>query len=359
MAKPLISADPTPRSVQFSHFGVLDAGANSKSAFLTSAGANIAILLVLVLIGSAVKNVVAPPNKLDTLVVPVKEQPKPPPPKVPPPPPPKPLPEPPKLEEAKIKPPDPVKLPPDIKPVVVPTPHINLAPPAPKAVIPPPAPKVVNLRASAASVPNNDPHPSAVRLGRPDSPLKSSMTGPPVSNVNLSAGMPGMNRANSGSGPRATSVHMGSGSPNGTNLNGRSNAAVPVKGLSNGVPGGTGTGTHGPVRVEIAPPAAATTKPLAPSVTSPLAKAPVVTFVPKPVYSSEARAMHLEGDAQVRINFRANGSVQVLGLTHGLGHGLDQAALTAAAGIRFKPATNAAGQPIDYPTTITVHFLVN
>jgi TonB family protein len=49
----------------------------------------------------------------------------------------------------------------------------------------------------------------------------------------------------------------------------------------------------------------------------------------------------------------------VVGLTHGLGHGLDQSALNAARGIRFKPATDSSGNPVDFPTTITVHFLIN
>jgi TonB family protein len=171
--------------------------------------------------------------------------------------------------------------------------------------------------------------------------------------------MSGMPASNTGNGPPSKSVNLGNGSPQGTNLNGRSAAIVPVKGLSNGVPGGTGTGNRGPVSVQIAPPqqqiAAAHPAPIV----STMAHAPIVTSTPRPVYTAEARAAHIEGDARVNVRFLANGSMQVLGLSSGLGHGLDQAALTAAQGIRFKPATDTAGHPIDFTSTITVHFVLN
>src|SRR5476649_2747848 len=197
--KPLRSADPNPRSVQFSHFGVLNDGGSSKGAFLTSTVFNVVVLLLAVLVGNAVRNEIKErKDKLTTITLaPKEEPPKPPPPKIIPP---KPLPEPPKIQPPKIQPP-PVQLPPDLKPVVVPVPKVNLTPPAPKAVVPPPAPKLVNLaNAHAASVVNNDAHPSAVRLGRPDSPVSPNMTGPAVSRVNLSNGMPGMPASNTGSG---------------------------------------------------------------------------------------------------------------------------------------------------------------
>jgi len=149
--KPLRSADPTPRSVQFSHFGVLNDGSSSKSAFFTSTVFNIAVLLLAIIIGNAVKNEIKErKDKLTSItLVPKEEPPKPPPPKLPPPP--KPLPEPPKpIEPPKIQPP-PVPLPPTVKPIVVPTPKVNLAPPAPKLVNPPPAPKVVSLAMKALS----------------------------------------------------------------------------------------------------------------------------------------------------------------------------------------------------------------
>src|SRR6202012_3492963 len=137
---------------------------------------------------------------------PVKEPPPPP----PPPPPPRiipPPPPPPKvvLDQPKIKV-QPEKLP-DIKPIEVkmaPQP-IHMAPAPPKAVTPPPAPKAVSLAANIApaAVKNNDAHPSAVRLGTPDNPLKP-LTGPAVAKVDFGvAGHPGMPASNTGSGPHS------------------------------------------------------------------------------------------------------------------------------------------------------------
>ena len=34
--------------------------------------------------------------------------------------------------------------------------------------------------------------------------------------------------------------------------------------------------------------------------------------------------MHLEGNAVVSVVFHANGTMEVIGLVHGLGHGLDE-----------------------------------
>jgi len=361
MPKPLRSEDPTPKSVQFSHFGVLDDGQQSKGAFATSVLTNILVALLVIVVGSVVKHKIDGPKVMSTLVAPIPEQPKPP----PPPPPkivaPKPIPEAPKpIEPPKIQPPI-VEKAPEIKPMQpIPVPKPVLAPPAPKKVEAPPAPKVVSLAAKAASIPNNDTHPTAVALGRTDSPVKNGLTGPAVSDVRLGQGMPGMPAGNTGNGPAAKSVNMGSGAPNGSNLNGKANAPVAVAGLGTGCPGCTGKGpAQGPVAVKIGGQLASTPAARTPTIAAVMAKQPVVTFIPKPVYSAEAKTLHLEGDAQVRVKFLANGSMEVQGLAHGLGHGLDQAALDVAQGIRFKPATDASGNPVDFPTTVTVHFVIN
>jgi len=360
--EPALRAQASVRSVQFRDFGVLNDGRKSRGAFVLSLCTNIAAALAVIIVGSAVKHAVAPNAKLLTLTVPLAEKP--------------PAPKPPQIVPPPIHdeaiPPKTVavmELPPDLQPVPAaeiktPETKLTLTPPAPKAVTPPPAPKTINLaNASAATIPNNDAHPSTVRLGRSDSPVRSDMKGPAVSSVNLGAGMPGMPATNNGSGPPAKAVKIGSGSPGGTNLSGKSNAPVPVVGLgsSSGIGAGNGAavggGAHGPVAVQIAPQHVAA--PVHPATATTLARPPVVTYVPKPVYSDEAKALHLEGDAMVKVRLMADGTVQVVGLTHGLGHGLDQSALNAARGIRFKPATDSSGNPVDFPTTVTVHFLIN
>ena len=360
MVKPLVSNDPNPKDVSFSHFGVLDDGKRSRGAAITSIVINGSILLIMVVLGMIVKTNPEMAKKLEAVyLAPKPPEPKPAP-KPPPPPPPKPLPEVPKikLEPPKIKLPEPEKVP-EIKPMVVPVPKpVVLNTPAPKAITPPPAPKSVNLATpKAASIANNDAHPSAVRLGNPE--IKA-LNGPAVATpVNLGGGMHGMPASNTGSGPHATAVNLGSGSPASSNINGKDRGAVVVKGLGTGVPGGTGTGSQGPQQVHLqvaqAPPAIAQPTIRAAS----LAKPPVVTYQPVAQYTPEAKAMHLEGEAVVRVVFRANGSIDVVGVVRGLGHGLDESALRVAQGIRFKPAIDSAGQPTDFPTTIIVRFVSN
>ncbi len=218
MAKPLRSDDPNPPSVQFRDFGVLNDGQRSKGAAAASIAINVTLAALVVILGLVIKESPAVAKEVAVLTLPPPPPPEQPVPKPPPikikPVPPMPVPPP----KVKLPPPPPIPPPPDVKPLPTPQPvKPVLAPPSPpKSVTPPPAPVKVNLGvASAASVPNHDLHPSAVRLGSPTNPLKP-LTGPAVSNVNLgNAGMPGMNKGNTGNGPAATAVNLGSGSPNG------------------------------------------------------------------------------------------------------------------------------------------------
>ena len=66
--------------------------------------------------------------------------------------------------------------------------------------------------------------------------------------------------------------------------------------------------------------------------------------------------MHLEGVVAVRLKVRADGGVQVEGVTSGLGHGLDEAAVQAVQGTRFKPATDASGAPVEWEGVVNVAF---
>ncbi len=362
MAKPLRSDDPNPPSVQFRDFGVLNDGQRSKGAAAASIVINVTLAALVVILGIVIKTSPAVAREVAVLTLPPppppQPTPKPPPPIKIKPVPPMPVPPP----RIKLPTPPPVPAPPEVKPLPVPQPKpVNLPPAPPKRVNPPPAPVRVNLGvASAASVPNHDLHPSAVRLGASDNPLKS-LSGPAVSNVNLgNAGMPGMNRGNTGNGPRATSVNLGSGSPNG-NMNGHDNAVGPVRGVALG----SGTGPMNsrnyaavkPVQLGAPPSTAAERHSMAGSLSA--ATPPKITFKPEPVYTQEARAQHIEGEAVVKVIFHANGTMDVLGLVHGLGHGLDEAALEAARGVRFHPALNAAGEPVDFPTNIIIRFTIN
>ena len=66
--------------------------------------------------------------------------------------------------------------------------------------------------------------------------------------------------------------------------------------------------------------------------------------------------MHLEGNVSLRIRVTASGGVQVLGVVHGLGHGLDQSAIQATEATRFKPALDNSGHAVDWEGVVLVNF---
>ena len=361
MPKPLRSEDPAPPTTQFSHFGVLNDGHQSKSSLFTSITVNIVVAIVVCVLGAAAKKTMEK-RRLTYLAEPIpikKVEPEPIRPKVIP----KPLPptpvvakiEPPKIKMPEIKLPDPPKIP-EVKMVQQPP---ILTPAPPKLVQPPPAPKVVNLaQAMPASVPNNSPHPSAIALGQATNPIAPSNR-PAASAINLGqSGMAGMPSSNNGQGARATSVNLGSGSANSQNMDGRDNAANAVKGVKLGVTGGTGplnspTRVAGPVNLGQATPPPMP-KSSAPTLSA--RSAPKVLFKPKPEYTTEALKLHIEGTVSVRLRVSASGAVQVLGVTSDLGHGLGESAVRAVQATRFQPATDASGNPVDWEGVVNVAF---
>lgn len=76
---------------------------------------------------------------------------------------------------------------------------------------------------------------------------------------------------------------------------------------------------------------------------------------PTPRYTDEARAMKIEGEVLLDVEFAATGEVRVLSVVRGLGHGLDESATRAVQGMRFK-AAQRNGQPIDVRTTVNIVF---
>jgi TonB family protein len=83
---------------------------------------------------------------------------------------------------------------------------------------------------------------------------------------------------------------------------------------------------------------------------------PKVLFKPKPEYTTEAKQLHIEGNVTVRIRVSTSGSVQVLGVTSDLGHGLGDSAVRAVQATRFSPATDDSGHPIDWEGIVNVAF---
>jgi len=80
-----------------------------------------------------------------------------------------------------------------------------------------------------------------------------------------------------------------------------------------------------------------------------------ITYKPNPVYTDEARSMKLEGEVLLEVSFAATGTLHVNRVVRGLGHGLDEAAISAANKMRFKPALRN-GQPVDSTAVVHVVF---
>jgi TonB family protein len=80
-----------------------------------------------------------------------------------------------------------------------------------------------------------------------------------------------------------------------------------------------------------------------------------ITSKPRPLYTEEARRLRIEGEVVLQVMFRASSEVCVLHVLRGLGHGLDENAISAASAIRFRPATDG-GRPIDDVATVRITF---
>jgi periplasmic protein TonB len=358
MQNPVSRAGSTQQNIQFSHFGPLNSGNQSKGALATAIATNIVIAIAICAVSSAAKktmdkrhvltelSMAALPKKMD----PVR-------PKVLPPK----LPAPPvvHVDPPKIKLPE-VKLPdiPKIQPIVMAQQTPILVPAPPKQVQPPPAPKVVNLaQAQAASVINNSPHAAPVTLGQQNNPIAPSNR-TSTSAVNLGQrGMPGMAASNTGMGPAATAINLGSGLASSQNMSGGDNAANAIRGVKLGVAGGTGSmKASGAAAVNLGqntpPPLPKPASPVVPVVKS----APKVLFKPRPEYTAEAIKLHIEGTVSVRLRISTTGAVEVIGVTSDLGHGLGESAVRAVKATRFQPATDPSGQPINWEGIVNVAF---
>ena len=136
------------------------------------------------------------------------------------------------------------------------------------------------------------------------------------------------------------------------------NGARAVQGIELGVTGGTApelTGkVAGPVNLGQNPPPPMP-KPQAPSCdrrrTGP-------RYSSNPSQSTPPRPGSFTSKALSRSAFASPppGAVQVLGVTSGLGHGLDESAAAAVQATRFQPATDASGIPIDWEGIVNVAF---
>jgi TonB family protein len=76
---------------------------------------------------------------------------------------------------------------------------------------------------------------------------------------------------------------------------------------------------------------------------------------PRPAYTEEARRLAVEGEVLIEVLFEASGQTRVQRLVRGLGHGLDENALSAARQIRFRPARQD-GAAVDALAVVHILF---
>jgi protein TonB len=82
---------------------------------------------------------------------------------------------------------------------------------------------------------------------------------------------------------------------------------------------------------------------------------PKPVSVPQPVYTDAARAANVEGRVRVELTVDESGRVVEVKVLQGLGHGLDEAALSAARSATFTPALRC-GRPVRATFTIAMRF---
>jgi TonB family protein len=76
---------------------------------------------------------------------------------------------------------------------------------------------------------------------------------------------------------------------------------------------------------------------------------------PRPAYTDEARRLQIEGAVLLEVLFGASGQARVLRTIRGLGHGLDENAVSAAREIRFRPAQRD-GAAVDSAAVVRIVF---
>jgi TonB family protein len=89
-----------------------------------------------------------------------------------------------------------------------------------------------------------------------------------------------------------------------------------------------------------------------------LARKARVLNSPRPAYTERARREGTQGIVVVKVVLGANGRVLSASLVKGLPNGLNEKAVEAAYRLRFEPATDENGRPIDSTITVSVNFTI-
>jgi TonB family protein len=86
-----------------------------------------------------------------------------------------------------------------------------------------------------------------------------------------------------------------------------------------------------------------------------MAAAPRIRYLPKPIYTEEARRNRIEGNVRLEVLFGSDGQVEQVIVTQGLGFGLDAEATRAARGIIFTPG-RLDDRPMSVWAGVVYHF---
>lgn len=252
---------------------------------------------------------------------------------------------PPKIEA----PPKPVEKP-KIAEAVVPQPQpvvTETLPPSP-VVKPEPRKKekevVINTFASGSSAPVTEHKPSReVQTGGFGDP--NGVAGASVAKRTLTA--PSVGSFDLPSGP---------GKGNGTGGTHGTPGTIASAGFGDGVAGpGANNHPRGPVTNAGFSDMKASATPRGPAETKPQSTPVEILYKPRPVYTTEARQLRIQGEVLVEVMFTASGNLRINRVTQGLGHGLDEAAVRAAQLIKFKPALRD-GRPYDANGIVHIVF---
>jgi TonB family protein len=148
----------------------------------------------------------------------------------------------------------------------------------------------------------------------------------------------------------------GSGNGNGDAGSRGQRAVIASSGFGNGVAGsGSGSGRPRSVVGTGGFGDASVVQVAARRAVEPLTTPVAILSKPRPVYTAEARELHIEGEVLLAVMFAASGDVRVLRVVRGLGHGLDEAAESAGQKIRFEPAKRD-GHPYDSDAVVHIVF---
>ena len=85
---------------------------------------------------------------------------------------------------------------------------------------------------------------------------------------------------------------------------------------------------------------------------------PVLMYQVDPEFTEAARKKRISGNVTISFVVDRNGKPKDLHVLKGVGLGLDEKAVEAVRQYRFKPATDADGQPVAMPLTVNVNFQI-